>query len=111
MIKHLNPLHAFPNQDRMGFAVALLNQFSLRKEYREQLDSYYVLHWRTDYLAEKVTKPFGYIVHADIIYIPIWQLAVGSLLPGQQVKLSFRKVKIDLSNAYSAAHYVLIKAA
>lgn len=85
----------------IDFKVALFNEFILREPHRDKLLSYYVLHWRLDYLIRKLNDD-GTLTHDGVTFTPIWLDRMTT--PMGQVKLSFRRLGYDTMNV------VLIKA-
>lgn len=90
----------------IDFHVALFNEFNLRAVHQERLLSYYVLHWRYDYLIRKLEDD-GTLKHGDVTYVPIWLDKMNN--PMAQCKLSFRKVD-QFANQENAPNIVLIRA-
>lgn len=89
----------------MNFHTALVNDFHLETIYAEQLKSYYVLHWRGDYLRSYLHMHNGYIEHNGVVYVPIFKdNALGTPTFAQIVRLSFRET-VDPNDP----NYVLIK--
>jgi hypothetical protein len=70
---------------------ALSTSFHLSPEYSSNLETYYLLHWSSDWLYKQVKNDLTTLEHNGILYLLNWTDTPADFKG--QIKLSFRKPK------------------
>jgi hypothetical protein len=89
---------------RNQVASMMLNLFHYPSEYRDTLQSYYILHWDAGYLDSQMTD--GMIRHSDVDYLVVYQGCTPyAARRAKQLKLSLRQAKVE----FNLQAYVIIR--
>ncbi len=85
-------------------ASMLLNLFHYPAEFRDTLQSYYILHWEAGYLESAITD--GTVLHNGVSYLVVYQGCTPyAAKRAKQLKLSLREPKKE----FGLAAYVIVR--